>query len=379
MKVLMIPTWYSNHDAEVITTGIFHYEQAIALQKYCDIALYYPFDEHIERKYYEKEEKGLYTYRTAWRIKQGKIRTLIDFLRYSRKVIKNYRPDILHAHVAGMSGRFVRILGKIYGIPYIVTEHNPIELMNLDNPRVFRHISDVYKDSKANICVSQDLKEKLEKKFPKYNFEVIYNGVKSPKALDDGVKYKLAGKINCCIVATMYDKEIKGYQYLLPAIKKLKEKYNIVLHICGGGQFYEYYKKMAKELDIEKNCIFYGNCDKKKVYSIMRQMSFAVSASLFESAGVAAEEALMLGIPMVVTQSGGVSSLVKKENAIVVEPKSVDALVWGIELMIENRVKYDSKKIQDHAYGKFEMDNICKLYMDTYRKVIKANENCSGR
>lgn len=372
MKVLMIPTWYSNHDAEIITTGIFHYEQAIALQKYCDIALYYPFDEHIEQKYYKKEEKGLYTYRTTWRIKQSRIRTLFSFFHYSRKVIKNYKPDILHAHTAGIAGKFVRLLSKIYGIPYIVTEHNPLELMNLENPKAFKQVSNVYKDSKANICVSTDLKEKLVKRFPKYSFEVIYNGVKSPRDMSDGEVYALPGRINCCIVAAMYDKDIKGYQYLLPAIKKLKEKYNIVLHICGGGEFYEYYKKMAKELNIAENCIFYGNCDKTKVYSIMRQMSFAISASLFESAGVAAEEALMLGIPMVVTRSGGVSSLVDKENAIVVEPKSVDALVAGIESMIRNRAEYDSQKIQEHAYGKFEMENICKLYLKVYRRISET-------
>jgi len=42
LKILMIPTWYSARDAEVMFAGVFHYEQAMALKEYADTAIYFP-------------------------------------------------------------------------------------------------------------------------------------------------------------------------------------------------------------------------------------------------------------------------------------------------------------------------------------------------
>src|SRR5699024_1630138 len=124
----------------------------------------------------------------------------------------------------------------------------------------------------ANICVSLDSMSRLQKYFPKAKFKLIYNGIIDPQLLEeDNYIYRRKDYVNCCIVASFYAKEVKGYQYLLPAIKNLVEcGYKILLHICGGGTYFEYYKKMAYELGIEDNCIFYGQCERKKVYSIVK-------------------------------------------------------------------------------------------------------------
>ena len=47
MKVLMVSSWYSPKDADVLTAGVFHYEQSMALKPYCDVALYFPYDSYI--------------------------------------------------------------------------------------------------------------------------------------------------------------------------------------------------------------------------------------------------------------------------------------------------------------------------------------------
>lgn len=371
----MIVTWYSAHDAEKITTGIFHYEQAIALQGYCDTALYYPFDAELKMPFMIAEEKGLLTFRS--RRNNSKLLKYLQYIADFRKILREYKPDVIHAHVGAEAGKLAILLGKLYRIPVVITEHSPIEMMHLEIRKRFKGQEFAYYNSKANICVSDDLQSRLSEYFPKGQFQIIYNGVNINELSDrDGEKYRIEEAINCCIVAGFYSKDIKGYQYLLPAIKKLvDDDVNIVLHICGAGTYYQYYVDLAKEMGIEHNCIFYGHCNKTKLYSIMAQMDFAISSSLYESAGVSVEEAMLLGKPLVVTKSGGASSLVTEKTAIVVEVGSTEALFNGIKEMVSTRESFDSDIIRSYAIENFGMDNVCKKYMQIYQSIIgKYNE-----
>lgn len=370
MKILMIPSWYSAHDAEVMTAGVFHYEQSMALKEYAEVALYYPYDLSLDAGFYRAEEKGLLTFRRGNRL--GFLRQafyVFDFMR----IQKEFKPDIIHGHVGVGAGNIAMLLGKIFHIPVVITEHNPIEYMGFDNPASLKRAGKIYGGVPVNVCVSKDSKERLQEYFPDANFQVIYNGVIDPTSIEkDGNKYAVDGNINCCIVAAFYDKEVKGYQYLIPAIKKLVESgIKITLHICGGGDYMEYYQNLAKELGVEENCIFYGQCNRQKVYSIVSQMDFSISSSVFECSGVSVQEAMLLGKPLVVTKSGGANSLVTEETAIVVDRESTEALADGIREMAERLSDFDEKIIRDYAFKNFEIDQVSKKYMELYTSLVE--------
>lgn len=370
MKVLMIPTWYSAYDAEVMTAGVFHYEQSMALEEYADMALYFPYDMSIPTGFYKATEKGLLTFRR--RNVNPLIRPFViihDFM----KIKKEFNPDVLHGHVGAGAGFLTMILGKLFRIPIVITEHNPIELMGFDSPIMVNLVKQAYHGSNANVCVSKHSMNSLLEYFPKEKFQVIYNGVIDPKTIEtDGVSYAVKDHINCCIVAAFYDKEIKGYQFLIPAIKKLVDVgVDITLHICGGGDHMEYYQNLAKEIGVEKNCVFYGQCNRQKVYSIISQMDFSISASLFECSGVSVQEAMLLGKPLLVTKSGGANSLVTEDTAIVVDKGSVEAIVDGIKEMIEKLDSFDEKKIREYAFENFEIDQVSQRYMKLYESLCK--------
>lgn len=371
MRVLMIVTWYTPRSAEKMTAGIFHLEQSIALKKYMDVALWFPYDSEI-KNVSKNEERGLLTYRSS-SDSNIKVLKLTDYIKAGKKVVNDYKPDIIHAHVSQGAGIIAYKLSKWSGIPYIITEHSPIEQMKLDNPLIRLITNSVYKHSMANVCVSKDSMDRLGHIFPRCNYQVIYNGIINPDIIeDDGNTYRIEDFTNALITAAFYDKTIKGYQYLLPAIKKLKEdNVNIILHICGGGQYLDYYKKMSKDLGIEDRTVFYGQCDRKKVYSIMRQMDFSISASEFECSGVSVQEAMLLGNPMLVTRSGGANSLVTNKTAIVVDRKNVDALADGIKKMIDCLESFNRSEISQYANYNFEIDNVSNRYIKLYKQVVK--------
>ncbi len=376
----MVVSWYSPKDAEVMSAGVFHYEQSMALKPYCDTALYYPYDETLPSKFEKSEERGLLTYRRRLsRVRIPKMGLVVQILNISsdlKRICKEFKPDIIHAHCAIPAGFAVNLFGKLYGIPVVITEHNPIEHFALDKRLVKAQVEYAYSNSKANVCVSIDSMNKMKSNFGNCDFRVIYNGIYSPDVIGkDGVNYRIDGKINCCIVAAFYSKDIKGYQYLIPAVAELKKQgMPIVLHIVGGGDYFDYYVNMAKELDVQDCVIFYGNCEKKKVYSLVSQMDFNISASIYECSGVSVEEALLLGRPMLVTRSGGANSLVNDKVAVVVDRGSTEALVDGIRKMVEILPHFDENEIYNYAFENFEIDQVSQKYMELYNGILENKD-----
>lgn len=374
MKILFVVNWYTSIAEETFRAGVFHYEQSIALSKYCDIRLFFPFEPNI-KKTSGKIEKGLYTYRSPWNSDMKKTRWLKLTLCFFDKILKEFNPDLIHANVAYPVGLISLIMGKKHKIPVLHTEHAPIEAMHLNNPvrKIMRQA--IYTHMKRNVCVSKDSMTRLKALFPKADFEVIYNGVIDPEKMEfDKKKYHQKGFINCAIVAAFYDKVVKGYQYLLPALKEVNEEgYKIYLHICGGGQYLDYYKDMAEKLGIQDICTFYGQCDRQKVYSIVRQVDFCVSSSIYECSGVSVQEEMLMGKPILVTKSGGANSLTTDFTAVVCERGSVEALAGGLIKMSERYAQFDREQIRSYAYYSFEMENVTRRYLKLYRKVLYEN------
>ncbi len=370
MNVLMMVTWFTPADAETLSAGVFHYEQSMDLKEHCNVALYYPYDADMKEEYSAGEERGLYTYRSRYEV--GKIiRNSIRIFKDFKKIYEDFKPDVIHAHVAPGAGLYAVLLGKRYKIPVILTEHNPVGLAGYDKFLIRKIAGFVYSHTRYNACVSRNSRDELREMFPKSRFEIVYNGVIAPEIYQQSENYCREGYVNVSIVATFYSEWIKGYQFLLPAMKELKALgYKVMLHIVGGGTYMEKYQKLAEELEITDVCIFYGNCERKKVYDIMSQMDFGLSTSLIECSGVSVQEAMMLGKPMVVTKSGGANSLVTPETAIVVDKESVSAIVDGVKEMIDRRSDYKDDEIRKYAYQNFEIGEISRKYMEIYEGIL---------
>lgn len=371
----MIASWYTPKGNETLEAGVFHYEQAMDLKKYCDVALFFPFDKNISEKETVEQEWGLLTYRSKYAV--GRIlRNRKYMMATMERIMKEFSPDIIHAHCGGGAGYYAVAMAKKYNLPLVITEHTPVEISRVDRKGISRYKTNIaYNNSQANICVSNDSKDKLSKLFPTCTFDVIYNGIILPEYEDTGRKYYKEGYINIVIVAILYDLEIKGLKYLLAAMKKLKEQgKKVYLHHIGAGQYLEHFINMAKELGIDDICTFHGRCERKKLYEIVNEMDFFVSSSLMECSGVSVQEAMLLGKPVLGTNSGGVDSLVPQEAGHIVKKGSSDSLVDGILYMGEHLDSYDREWIRRYAYESFEIDHISRKYVDLYERLKNEND-----
>jgi len=364
MKILMMPTWYINEHEKTI--GIMHNELYLELASRCETAVFVTSDcEIAENDCVKRIENGLLTYRICPKRKKFK-RIEAVF----KEILKEFRPDLIHGHAVVGAGRYATYLGRKYHIPVMISEHSAIESF-WDNYKLRFWAHYIYRFCTKITCVSEDLAGKLKKKFPGLTFHVIYNGIVVPDDKFVCVEREKDKEIHVCLTAALYDKEIKGIQNLIPAVAALrKEGVPIVLHIVGEGTYLDYFRQMAADCGIKESCIFHGAQNRENTYRIMSHMDFIISASMIESFGCSIAEALMIGKPVLVTNSGGPESFVQEDCGIIVEKGKSESLIQGIKVMIEKLDRFDREKISRYAYHKFNLPHIAQQYMELYENTI---------
>ena len=193
MKVLMVATWYSPKDAPVMTAGVFHYEQSMALKPYCETALYFPYDNTLTVPFEKGEEKGLLTYRRKNAVSPipGMAGILRDIHLYRdlQKICDEFHPDVIHAHCVYKTGAIAARFGKKHHIPVVITEHNPMEQLPVGSKLKRRILHYGYSRSDANVCVSRNSMERLQEQFPDCRYQVIFNGVCDPSRIPPDNKH----------------------------------------------------------------------------------------------------------------------------------------------------------------------------------------------
>ena len=136
MNILMLVTWYGKKNEDSFT-GNFHYELACALQKNHNVAIFFPFDNNItgiEHDY----EGGLLTFRSNNKNRRiEKFKCIYNDLKYIYNIFK---PDVIHANVISGAGMYAFIAKMIHGVPYILTEHAPLEMMHLSRKSIYKKI-----------------------------------------------------------------------------------------------------------------------------------------------------------------------------------------------------------------------------------------------
>ena len=145
--------------------------------------------------------------------------------------------------------------------------------------------------------------------------------------------------------------EVKGVDILIKAIKDLNNK-NIKLMIIGESGFknskitpyVEYLKNLVGE---DKNVIFTGYVDNPELYKYYSLANLQVICSICEEAApVTAIEGCAVGLPQLITNSGGLPEYANK-NAIIVD-KSYD---------LQKKLSEEIKNFYDGKYKNLNFKN----------------------
>lgn len=291
----------------------------------------------------------------------------------AKKIIKNIDPDILHAHYATSYG----IIGSLSNYhPYILSVWgSDVYDFPLTSPLHKQLIKYNLKKADYILSTSYDMKKETEKYTDKpieiTPFGVDINKFKPLPNLKKDEEFVIG------TIKTLKPKY--GIAYLIKAFKLLKDVFpqeKLKLKIAGKGEQEETLKQLCSELQIQQDVEFLGFLSEEEVIKTFNTFDIAVFPSVLdsESFGVAAVEAQACGIPVIVSNVGGLPEATSPdETSLVVEKKNEKQLAKALERLLLNeelRLRLSSNA-RPYVIKNYNIE-------DNFKKVEKLYEKIAG-
>ncbi|MDH7578016.1 MAG: DUF1957 domain-containing protein [Bacillota bacterium] len=242
---------------------------------------------------------------------------------YAGKLIQD-RPeiDMIHAHDWLVAYAAVA-LKQIHHLPLVVTIHATEHgrnrgIFTLLQEKIHHLEWELTFEAWRVICCSQFMRQEIENLFqvPSDKIDVIPNGIEEicfrpGLLLNQGLRlsYTLQGEKIIFYVGRLVPE--KGVQTLLEAVPLVLSEFPGVRLIIGGqGPYGWELQCQAKRLGIEENVVFTGFIDDHLKNHLYREAAVAVIPSFYEPFGIVALEAMAAGVPVIVSDVGGLREIV---------------------------------------------------------------------
>jgi len=143
--------------------------------------------------------------------------------------------------------------------------------------------------------------------------------------------------------------EAKGYSRLLAVLSQLKQEgFSFKFWIIGGGRDTIELRNHAEKLGLKNDVLFLGHKDNP--YPYMAKADWFVSSSYVEGFGMAILEAMILGKPVISTNSFGPKELLGNSEYGILTENTEEGLHCGIKEILEHpllKEKYMKKSITE--------------------------------
>ncbi|BAF71060.1 glycosyltransferase [Sulfurovum sp. NBC37-1] len=284
-----------------------------------------------------------------------------------KKIIREFKPDIIHAHYAtsygllGALSSFSPFVLSVWGsdvfdFPHKSFLHKSILKFNLKKADKILSTSHVMKEE-TNLYTKKEIEVTP--------FGIDIEQFKPMKAESLFTQHDIV----IGTVKTLQEKY--GIEYLIKAFKILSDKYTglpLKLLIVGSGKLEKNLKKLTEKLDIQHKTIFTGKVPFSDVPKYHNMLSVSVSVSNSESFGVAVIEASACAKPVIVSNVGGLPEVIEDGvTGIIVPPRNPEMTAKAIEKLILD----PSFRTQMGDAGR---TRVCKLYnwKDNVKQMIKV-------
>ncbi len=131
----------------------------------------------------------------------------------------------------------------------------------------------------------------------------------------------------------------KGYEYLLMALRKMKDRgISAELHIIGDGPERIRILFTANDLDLTSQVILHGKLSPTEVVDLLQQADIFVLSSLSEGISNAVLEAMSCGLPVVTTDCGGMREAIQEGvEGYKVPLRDPETMAEKLELLATNK------------------------------------------
>ena len=122
--------------------------------------------------------------------------------------------------------------------------------------------------------------------------------------------------------------------------------------------------------EIQNHVIFLGNTS--DVYEVLCYSDLFLLTSETESFGLAALEAMMMSVPVISTNTGGLPEVnIENESGFLFKVGDIEAMSRkSIDLLANSKFLNQMKASARNTALKFNIDNVIDSYLEIYKKAI---------
>lgn len=280
-----------------------------------------------------------------------------------RRVIKFFKPDIIHAHDYTAS---IMVSLSCVNITTISHLHNNSPWIKKYNLYSFVYLVTTLRYKKIVLVSDSILNEYVFGNYIRKKALIISNPVSISEITKD-IFYLNPEKREYDI---LFLGRITASKNPLKFIELMKKITEILPHIRvamgGDGELREKCEEMIIELRLQKNIKMLGFVEKP--YNLLSKSRILCMTSEWEGFGLVAVEALALGLPVIATPVGGLTEIVDEECGLLTNDNSIYAS--EVIKLIEDNVYWNKKslKAKEKAYL---LDNI-DSYIETINGIYKS-------
>lgn len=181
-----------------------------------------------------------------------------------------------------------------------------------------------------------------------------------------------------CNAATSF----KGLHILIKALSILKKIYpGIQLRLAGtidvGNRILDgysiYLRRLAKDLDVNKNIEYIGRLNANEVIKELQQSDVCVIPSFVETYCLGFAEAMMIGVPCVASYAGAMPELAEhKKEALFYNPTDINTCAAFIDCIIQNAhlASFLSENARKRRLKENSTDQIVRTQLSIYERVL---------
>lgn len=326
---------------------------------------------YINSKYYNLKDYS-YTYRLLWQIDNVfNIRKSLKL----REILKKEKPDlIISNNLMGLSFlsffiirqlkiKHVHILHDIQLIhPSGLIFYHQENIANTLAAKIFQLLNKKISAS-PDLIVSPSkwlLEKHLRRGFFKKSKKLVLDNPLAFKKVETK-KEITENKESYNFIFVGQIEEHKGIIFLIKTFNKIKNKRNIKLTIVGNGTLMDEARELAKD---NKNISFLGKKNGDEVRAeLLKHDCLIVPSLCYENSPTVIYEASAFNLPVIASDLGGISELIKKYKGILFEAKNSHDLINKIDYFCNNFSKYigaELPQIGEEKYAERILEEIKK-------------------
>ncbi len=288
------------------------------------------------------------------------------------RLFRTFRPDVVHTHLYVM--RYALLPAVFCRVGLRVHTFHTIAQKEVDSLGKLVHWIAFQLAHVVPVSISRGVAKTVNDVYGQnIHTPVIFNGIPAWRFISEEKRNGTRAKENVILIHVGSFGPAKNHQLLLEAFTLVVIEYpRMQLWLIGDGPLRPAMERLVKETGLDNKVLFVGEVP--NVEDFLADCDLLVLSSDWEGVPLTILEAMAASKPVISTNVGGVSELVRDEvTGILVPPRDPQALAQGILRLAEDpdlRQRMGDAA-QKRASERFDISKTAKEYEALYLKLLE--------